>query len=121
MAAAFDGRKTNFDWLAAIWHHKDEWPNVTKEYKNVYQLQFEVEWNLAQHVRDNLLLCISIPLKCGPQAPTIAFRVACKLCTGKPRDVMHPLPSKKVTVVTTQQWSLRNKNGGNQPCGSVRL
>ena len=47
VAAALDGRKTNFDWLAPVWDHRDEWPNVTKEYKNVYQLQFEVERNLA--------------------------------------------------------------------------
>ena len=48
VAAALDGRKTNFDWLVLVWDHKDEWPNVTKEYKSVYQLQFELEQNLAQ-------------------------------------------------------------------------
>ena len=121
MAATLDGRKTNFDWLAHVWDRKDEWSNITKEYRNVYQLEFEVERNLAQQVRDDLLLCISIPLKCGSQAPTVAFGVACRLCTGRPGDVVHPLPSRKVMVATTQQWSLREKNGGNQPCGSVRL
>ena len=99
--AALDGRKTNFDWLAPAWDHRDEWRNVTKEYKNVYQLPFEVERNLAQQVRDDLLLCISIPLKCGPQAPTVAFGVACRLCTRRPRDVVHPLLSRKVMVATT--------------------
>ena len=38
VAAALDGRKTNFDWLAPVWDHGDEWPNVTKEHRNVYQL-----------------------------------------------------------------------------------
>ena len=71
--------------------------------QNVYQLQFEVERNLAQQVRDDLLLCISIPLKCGPQAPTVAFGVACRLCIGRPGDVVHPLASSKMMVVTTQQ------------------
>ena len=28
--ATLDGRKTNFDWLALVWDHRDEWPNVTK-------------------------------------------------------------------------------------------
>ena len=48
VAAVLDGRKTNFDWLALVWVYKDEWPNVNKEYKNIYQLHFEVERNLAQ-------------------------------------------------------------------------
>ena len=121
VVATQDGRKTNFDWLALVWNHKDEWLNITKEYKNVQQLQFEVKRNLAQQVRDDLLLCISILLKCNPQAPTIAFGVVCKLCTGRLGDVVHPLLGKKVTAATIQQWSLREKNGGNQPCGSVRL
>ena len=43
-----DGRKTNFDWVSPIWDHRDEWLNVTKEYINIYQLQFEVELNFAQ-------------------------------------------------------------------------
>ena len=38
VAVVLDGRKTNFDYLAPIWDHRDEWPNVTKEYRNVYQL-----------------------------------------------------------------------------------
>ena len=36
VAAALDGRKTNFDWLAPVWDHRDECLNVTKEYRNVY-------------------------------------------------------------------------------------
>ena len=63
-------------------------------------------------MRDDLLLCISIPLKCGPQAPTVAFGVAYRLYTRRPGYVVHPLPSGKVTAATTQQWSLREKNGG---------
>ena len=46
VAAALDGRKTNLEWLAPIWDHKDEWPNVTKKYRNVCQLQLEVERTL---------------------------------------------------------------------------
>ena len=118
VAATLDGRKTNFDWLAPIWDHRGEWLNVTNQYGNVYQLQFEVERNLAQQVRHDLLLCFSIPLECGPQAATVAFEVTHKFCTGKAGD---PLPSMKVTAATTQQWSLREKNGGNQPCSSLRL
>ena len=106
VATTLDGRKTNFDWLALVWNHRDEWPNVTKEYNNVHQLQFEVERNLAQQVRDDLLLCISIPLTCSPQAPTIAFGVVCRLCTGRPGDVVYPLLGKKVMATTIQQWSL---------------
>ena len=48
VAAMLDGRKTNFDWLALVWDHIDEWPNVTDKYRNVCQLQFEVEQNLAK-------------------------------------------------------------------------
>ena len=121
MAAALDGRKTNFDWLVPIWDHKDEWPNVTEKYKNVCHLQLEVERNLAEQVRHNLLLCFSIPLECGPQATTVASGVACRFYIGRAGDLVHPVLSMKVTVAATQQWRLRAKNGGNQPCGSVRL
>ena len=38
VAAALDGRKINLDWLAPIWDHRDEWPNVTDKYRNVCQL-----------------------------------------------------------------------------------
>ena len=38
VAAALDGRKTNFDWLAPVWYPKDEWLNVTNQYRNVCQL-----------------------------------------------------------------------------------
>ena len=48
VVATLDGRKTNFDWLAPIWDHRDEWSNVSNKYKNVCQLQLEVEWKLAE-------------------------------------------------------------------------
>ena len=121
VAAALDGRKTNLEWLAPVWDHRDEWPNVTKKYRNVCQLQLEVERNLVDQVRHDLLLCISVPLECGPQAATVASGVACKFCTGRAGDLVHPVPSMKVTAAATQQWSLREKNGGNQPCGNLRL
>ena len=70
------------EWLAPIWDHKDEWPNVTKKYRNVCQLQLEVERNLVDQVRHNLLLCISVPLECGPQAATVACGVAYRFCRG---------------------------------------
>ena len=38
VAAALDGRKTNLEWLAPVWDHRDEWQNVTKKYRNVCQL-----------------------------------------------------------------------------------
>ena len=66
VAAVLDGRKTNFDHLVPIWGHRDEWPNVINKYKNVGQLQLEVEWNLAEQVRHDLLLCFSVPLECSP-------------------------------------------------------
>ena len=93
-------------------------PNNTNLYTNC-----NMRWNRTRTVGERrfLLPCISIPLKCGPQAPTVAFGVACKLCTGRPGDVVHPLPSRKVTAATTQQWSLREKTIGNQPCSSVQL
>ena len=48
VAAMLDGRKTNLDWLAPIWDHRDKWPNVTDKYRNVCQLQLEVEQNLVE-------------------------------------------------------------------------
>ena len=47
VAAVLDGRKTNLEWLAPVWDHRDEWSNVTKKYRNVCQLQLEVERNLV--------------------------------------------------------------------------
>ena len=38
VAAMLDGRKTNFNWLALVWDHRDELPNVTDKYENVCQL-----------------------------------------------------------------------------------
>ena len=59
-------------------------------------------------MRDDLLLCISIPLKCGPQAPTVAFGMACRLCTGRPRGCgayssKHESESSNHTVVEPQR------------------
>ena len=71
VAAALDGRKTNFDWLRPVWDNRHEWPNVTKKYRNIHQLMLDVRRNIAEQVRHYLLLCMSIPLKCGPQAPTL--------------------------------------------------
>ena len=121
VAAVLDGRKTNLDWLAPVWDHRDEWLNVTNKYKNVCQLQLEVERNLVDQVRHDLLLCISVPLECGPQATTVACGVACTFCIGRSGDLVHLVPSMKATAATTQQWRLRKKNGGNQPCGNLRL
>ena len=106
VAAVLDGRKTNLDWLPPAWDHKDEWLNVTDKYRNVCQLQLEVERNLVVQVRHDLLLCISIPLECGPEAATVDSSIAYKFCTGRARDLIHPVPSIKVTVAATQQWSL---------------
>ena len=106
VAAMLDGRKTNLEWLASVWDHRDEWPNVSKKYRNVCQMQLEVEQNLVDQVRHDLLLCISIPLECGPQAATVAFVVAYRFCTGRTGDLVHLVPSMKVMAATTQQWSL---------------
>ena len=119
VAAALDGRKTNLEWLAPIWDHRDEWPNVTKKYKNVCQLQLQVVWNLVDQITHDFLLCISVPLECGPQVATVASGVACRFCTGRAGDLVYPVPSMKVMAAATQQWSLREKNGGNQPCGNL--
>ena len=48
-------------------------PTNTEMYANC---SFEVEQNLAEQVRHDLLLCFSIPLECGPQAATVASSVA---------------------------------------------
>ena len=101
VVAAMDGRKTNLDWLALVWDHRDEWLNVTDKYKNVCQLQLELERNLVDQVRHDLLLCISVPLECVPQAATVAFGVAYKFCTRRPGDLIHPIPSMKVTAIAT--------------------
>ena len=98
VAAVLDGRKTNLDWLALVWDHRDEWPNITHKYTNVCQLQLEVEHNLAEHVRHDLLLCFSVPLECGHQAATIASSITCRFCTGRAGDLVHLVPSMKVMV-----------------------
>ena len=38
VAAVLDGRKTHLEWLAPVWDHRNEWPSVTKKYRNVCQL-----------------------------------------------------------------------------------
>ena len=48
VAATLDGRKTNLEWLALVWDHRGEWPKVTNKYRNVCQLQLEVERNLVE-------------------------------------------------------------------------
>ena len=120
VAAALDGRKTNLEWLAPVWDQRDEWPSVTDKYRNVCQLELEVERNLVDQVGHDLLLCISVPLECDPQAATVASSVACKFCTRRAGDLDHLVLSMKVTAVATQQWSLREKNGGNQPCSNMQ-
>ena len=102
MAPALDGRKTNLEWLDHVWDHRDEWPNVTKKYKNVCQLQLEVERNLVDQLRHDLLFCISVPLECSPQGATVAFGVGCKFCIGRDGDLVYPIPSIKVMAATTQ-------------------
>ena len=104
-------------WLL-FWDHRDEWPNVTDKYRNVCQLQVEVERSLVEQVRHDLLLCIFVPLECGPQTATIASGVAYRFCIGRAGDLVHPALSMNATAAATQQWSLREKNGGNQPCGN---
>ena len=101
VAVALDGKKTNLNWLALVWDHRGEWLNVTDKYRNVCQLQLEVERNLVEQVRYDLLLCISVPLESGPQVATVAFGVACRFCTGRAGDLVHPIPSMKVMVATT--------------------
>ena len=121
VAAMLDGRKTNLDLLAPVWDHRDEWPNVADKYRNVCHLQLEVEQNLVEQMRHDLLVCISVPLECNPQATTVASGVACRFCTGRAGDLVHPIPSMKVMAAATQQWSLQEKNGRNQPCSNLQL
>ena len=100
VAAMLDGRKTNLDWLAPGGDHRDEWPNVTNKYRNVCQFQFEVERNLVDQVRHDLLLSFSVPLECGSQAATVVSCIACRFCIGRAGDLVHPLLSRKVMVAT---------------------
>ena len=71
VAAMLDGRRIGFDWLNPVWDNKREWPNVTKQFRSVHHLMSEVEQNIADQVRVDLSLSMSIPLKCAPQAPTL--------------------------------------------------
>ena len=68
VAAMLDGRKTGFQWLNPLSENKLEWLNVTYEYKIIHHLKLEVRQSIVDQVTADLLLCISIPLKCGPQA-----------------------------------------------------
>ena len=68
-----------------------------------------MERNLVDQVRHDLLLCISVPLECGPQVATVASGVACIFCIGRSGNLVHPVLSMKVIAATTQQWSLREK------------
>ena len=89
------------EWLALVWDHRDEWPNITDKYRNVCQLQLEVERNLVEQMKHDLLLCISIPLECGPQAAIVASGVACRFCTRRVGDLVHHVLSMKVMAATT--------------------
>ena len=93
-------------------------PRNTEMYANC---SWRWSGTLVDQVRHDLLLCISVPLECGPQVATVASGVAYRFCTGRAGDLVHLVPSMKVTVEATQQWSLREKNGGNQRCSNLRL
>ena len=54
-----------------MFENKLEWPNVTKQFRSTHHLMLEVEQKIADQVRVDLSLSMSIPLKCGPQAPTL--------------------------------------------------
>ena len=71
VAVILNGRRIGFEWLNLVWENKHEWRNVTYEYKIVHYLKSEVRQNIANQVRVDLLLCMSIPFKCRPQAPTL--------------------------------------------------
>ena len=71
VAAMLDGRRIGFDWLNPMWENKREWPKVTKQFRSVHHFILEVEQHIADQVRVGLLLSMSIPLKCGPQAPNL--------------------------------------------------
>ena len=42
VVAMLDGRRTNFECLNTMWEIKNEWWNVTYEYKNIHDLKMEV-------------------------------------------------------------------------------
>ena len=69
VAAMLDGRRIGFDWLNPVWENKREWLNVTKQFRSIHHLMSEVEQSIAHHARVNLSLSMSIPFKCGRQAP----------------------------------------------------
>ena len=71
VAAMLDGRRIGFDWLNPVWENKLEWPKVTKQFRSIHHLMSEVQQNIANQVRVDLLLSMSIPFKCGPQTPTL--------------------------------------------------
>ena len=71
VGVTLDGRWIGFDRLNPVWDNKREWPNVTKEFRSVHHLMSEVEQNIADQVRVDLSLSMSVPSKCAPQAPTL--------------------------------------------------
>ena len=71
VAAMLDGRRIGFHWLNPVGENKSEWPNVTKEYRTIQHLMSDVRRNIADQVRVDLSLSMSITLKCGPQVPTL--------------------------------------------------
>ena len=42
VAAMLDRRRIGSGWFNLVWENKHEWPNVTKEYKNIHHLMSEV-------------------------------------------------------------------------------
>ena len=44
---------------------------MTERDLQVHHLKLEVQKSIADQVRVDLLLCIFIPFKCGPQAPML--------------------------------------------------
>ena len=56
---------------------------------------------------------------CTPSA-NFVVEVACSWSIGRPRDVVHHHPSKKVPPATTQERSIWENNGGNLACGLVQ-
>ena len=71
VVAMLDGRRISFDWLNPVWENKCEWPNVTKLVQKHTPFDVRGGTNIADQVRVDLWLSMSIPLKCGAQAPTL--------------------------------------------------
>ena len=75
VVAMLDGRRTSFEWLNLVWENKHKWQNVTYKYKNgikIYTI-WSRRWDgiLWSRWESICYCCMSIPFKCGPQAPTL--------------------------------------------------